>query len=161
MRSATVILHVPFEDLGTLEPELLSAGLKIKMLDASTSNLKDTDAITPDLLVVMGGPVGVYETDAYPFIQDEMDLIRTRLLKQKPTLGICLGAQLMAATMGARVYPGRNGKEIGWGAIQKGRDADHYPWFYSLFEEGVRVLHWHGDTFDLPAGASPCQHSPV
>jgi|SRR6185312_1457087 len=153
MRSATAIFHVPFEDLGTLEPELRNAGFEIQVLDASTSDLKKADAITPDLLIVMGGPVGVYETEAYPFLEDEIALVRKRLIAQKPTLGICLGAQLMAAALGARVYPGTKGKEIGWGALQKGRDTERCPSLESLFYESIRVLHWHGDTFDLPAGA--------
>ena len=147
------IFHVPFEDLGTLEPELRNAGFEIHSLDASTSDLKNADTLAPDLLVVMGGPVGVYETEAYPFLEDEVVLIRKRLTAQKPTLGICLGAQLMAAALGARVYPGTKGKEIGWGALQKGRDAERCHSLQALFEEGVRVLHWHGDTFDLPVGA--------
>lgn len=153
MRSAMAIFHVPFEDLGTLEPELRSAGFEIHPLDASTSDLKNADVLAPDLLIVMGGPVGVYETEAYPFLEDEVALIRERLTAQKPTLGICLGAQLMAAAVGARVYPGTQGKEIGWGTLQKGRDAERCPSLSSLFDEGVRVLHWHGDTFDLPACA--------
>lgn len=153
MPSATAVLHIAFEDLGTLAPVLRDAGFQVELQDASTFDFKRAAAGTADLLVVMGGPIGVYETEAYPFLQDELALLRKRLAAGRPTLGICLGAQLMAAALGARVYPGKNGKEIGWSPIQAGPDANRFPGLAGLFEDDLRVLHWHGDTFDLPAGA--------
>jgi GMP synthase (glutamine-hydrolysing) len=101
----------------------------------------------------MGGPIGAYETSAYPFLIDEIDLLRRRLQARRPTLGICLGAQLMAAALGAAVFPGDKGKEIGWGPILGGRDQALCPALSELLAPGVNVLHWHGDTFELPAGA--------
>jgi GMP synthase (glutamine-hydrolysing) len=98
---------------------------------------------------VLGGPIGAYEDDLYPWLKDEIALIAARLKAGKPTLGICLGAQLMARALGARVYPGR-AKEIGWKRL-------------TLTAEGEKllaplrdlpVLHWHGDTVDLPEGAT-------
>jgi GMP synthase (glutamine-hydrolysing) len=106
------------------------------------------------VLVVLGGPVGVYQRDAYPFIEFEIELLRSRLAGKRPTLGICLGAQLMAAALGARVYPGRHGKELGWAPVHAGSDFSVPPWFAALLTPKLRVLHWHGDTFDLPAGAT-------
>jgi GMP synthase (glutamine-hydrolysing) len=153
MPSALVILHIAFEDLGTLEPVLRSAGYEIDVRDASTFDFNLADAFAPDLLVVMGGPIGAYETEAYPFLQDELEFLRLRLSASRATLGICLGAQLMAAALGAWVYPGKNGKEIGWAPLRSGRDAGRYPWLANLFQDELRVLHWHGDTFDLPPGA--------
>ncbi len=80
--------------------------------------------------------------------------MRSRLERDAPTLGICLGAQLMAAALGASVYPGQAGKEIGWGALQPGRDVGACPAITELLAPDVSVLHWHGDTFDLPRGAA-------
>jgi len=73
--------------------------------------------------VVLGGPIGVYEQQEYPFLTDEIACVRRRLDARRPILGICLGAQLMAAALGARVFPGKNGKEIGWAPLQAGPDA--------------------------------------
>jgi GMP synthase (glutamine-hydrolysing) len=94
--------------------------------------------------------MGVYEQQEHPFLTDEIALIRQRLAARKPTLGICLGAQLMAAALGARVYPGTNGKEIGWSTLQPAGDQAAPEWFAPLIAPSLQVLHWHGDTFDLP-----------
>lgn len=99
-----------------------------------------------DLAVICGGPIGVYETDRYPFLVDELAAIEARIDGGGPTLGLCLGAQLIAAALGAPVYPGRR-KEIGWGRIQLSLDGRH-SCLAGLAD--VPVLHWHGDTFDLP-----------
>jgi GMP synthase (glutamine-hydrolysing) len=153
MRTALIINHVPFEDAGTLGDELTDAGFAITQIDASTASLSAIDAVAPDLVVVLGGPIGVYEQDAYPFIANEIALLRERLAAQRPTLGICLGSQLMAAALGARVHPGTNGKEIGWSALSAASGAAGQDWFAALLAPSLRVLHWHGDTFDLPDGA--------
>jgi GMP synthase (glutamine-hydrolysing) len=112
------------------------------------------DVLAPALLIVLGGPIGVYETEAYPFLQWELQLLRQRLAQNAPTLGICLGAQLMAAALGAPVYPGGQGKEIGWAALLPGADATACPAMAELLIPELPVLHWHGDTFDLPHGAA-------
>jgi GMP synthase (glutamine-hydrolysing) len=106
-----------------------------------------------DLLVVLGGPIGVYDHGEYPFLKDEIACIRERLEARKPILGICLGAQLMAAALGARVYPGEHGAEIGWAPLQAAPGATAPEWFAPLLADGRMVFHWHGDTFDLPEGA--------
>lgn len=149
---AAVFTHLPFEDLGTLEPRLVERGFQIETIDVTTAHFPLPQAARCDLLVIMGGPIGVYEAAVYPFLTAELDCIRQRLAGQKPTLGICLGAQLMAAALGARVYPGGNGPEIGWSAIQSPAGAAPPPWFKPLLDSGVQVLHWHGDTFDKPSG---------
>jgi GMP synthase (glutamine-hydrolysing) len=153
MPKAVAITHVAFENLGTLEAELIEADYSIEVVDACTSEISRIEEIAPDLLIVLGGPIGVYERDAYPFVQSEVELIRGRLERKQATLGICLGAQLIAAASGAAVYPGSRGKEIGWGPLKAGPDLSLYPELRGLFETGVNVLHWHGDTFDLPASA--------
>jgi GMP synthase (glutamine-hydrolysing) len=154
MRTALALTHVPFEDLGSLAEELSARDYEVQVVDACTADLRAVDALAPDLLIVLGGPIGVYETEAYPFLQWELQLLRQRLVQKAPTLGICLGAQLMAAALGASVHPGRQGKEIGWAALRPGADAGACPAMAELLIPDLPVLHWHGDTFDLPQSAT-------
>ena len=153
MRAALALTHIPFEDLGSLREELAAQDYEVQVVDACTADLRSLDALAPDLVIVLGGPIGVYETDAYPFLHGELQLLRQRLVQKAPTLGICLGAQLMAAALGAPVYPGRQGKEIGWAALLPAADASACPAMAELLIPDLPVLHWHGDTFDLPQGA--------
>lgn len=153
MKTALAISHVAFEDLGSLGDALRHAGFEIEVVDACTADWGEIHPLEADLAVVLGGPIGVYDQDCYPFLQAEIDLLRSRLAAKRPTLGICLGAQLMAAALGARVYRGSNGKELGWAPIQANTDSEAPPWLAPLLAPDVQVLHWHGDTFDLPAGA--------
>ncbi|HEV2700936.1 MAG TPA: glutamine amidotransferase [Steroidobacteraceae bacterium] len=154
MPIAVAMTHVPFEDLGSLNEVLLERGFTIHTVDACTADRRSIETLNPDLLVVMGGPIGAYESQVYPFLASELALLRRRLQARLPTLGICLGAQLMAAALGAAVFPGGNGKEIGWAPIIPGRDVAACPAMLELLTPGVHVLHWHGDTFDLPPDAA-------
>jgi GMP synthase (glutamine-hydrolysing) len=149
---ALVLSHVGFEDLGSLKTPLLDRGFSIDYIEVAKAGFPLEHSDTCDLLVVMGGPIGVYELDEYPFLKDEIACIRKRLQQKLPTLGICLGAQLMAAALGASVYPGKNGKEIGWSQIQAAQTRIP-EWFTPLLDPDVMLFHWHGDTFDLPRGA--------
>ncbi len=153
MRSAVAITHVPIEDPGSLSEVLRERGFAIQMLDACSADRQALEDLNPDLLVVMGGPIGAYESEVYPFLTGEIALLRRRLQARLPTLGICLGAQLMAAALEAAVYPGRSGKELGWAPLTAGRDVTACPALAELLAPGVNLLHWHGDTFDLPSGA--------
>ncbi len=111
MRNAVAIRHVAFEDAGTLEGVLADRGIALRYLEAGVDDLapaKDTD-----LLVVLGGPIGIYETDRYPFITGELAIIEAALKQGTPVIGICLGCQALAAVLAARVYPGKQ-KELGW-----------------------------------------------
>ena len=151
--TALVLSHVAFEDLGSLQPVLLERGFSLETATGCTAKFPLRQAESSDLVVVLGGPIGVYESRAYPFLDHEIACIRERLEAQRPTLGICLGAQLMAAALGARVYPGAHGPEIGWMPLHT--DDEPTPeWFAPLLAPGLRVFHWHGDTFDIPAGAT-------
>ena len=144
------IRHVAFEHLDLLENILSRRGHDVRYLDAGVRPLDDMDPIADHLVVVLGGPIGVYQREAYPFLEAEIDFIRRRLKARRPTLGICLGAQIMANALGARVYPGPT-KEIGWKSLTFTKIGKFSP----LGGVGIKpVLHWHGDTFDLPPEAS-------
>jgi len=151
---ALVLSHIGFEDLGTLRDPLLNRGFTIDSVEVASSAFPFDAAADSDLLVVLGGPIGVYEQADYPFLKNEIAAIANRLDAGKPTLGICLGAQLMAAALGAPVYPGKNDKEIGWAPIKPAPQTTLPDWFKPLVAPGLHVLHWHGDTFKLPAGAT-------
>jgi GMP synthase (glutamine-hydrolysing) len=146
---ALVLRHVHFEDLGTFGQVLEQAGYAITYSTVGDADFLDTDPLEPDLLVVLGGPIGVYEDDVYPFLAAEKAFIAGRLEAQKPILAICLGAQLVAAASGGRVFPS-GVKEIGFKQITLTSAGMESP----LRHLGnVAVLHWHGDTYDLPEGA--------
>ena len=157
MKRAVAIRHVAFEDLGTFEPALRARGFAIDYVDAATDDLRGIDATQPDLLVILGGPIGAYEENLYPFLIDELALIERRLATELPLLGICLGAQLMARALGARVYPS-GVKEIGWSPVSLTAAGTQSALKHV---EGIPVLHWHGDTFDLPQGASHLASTPL
>ena len=144
------IRHVGFEHLDLLEGILEQRGHEIRYLDMGVDRLDDIDPQADDLVVILGGPIGVYERDAYPFLNAEVAFTARRLSARKPTIGICLGCQIMAAALGTEVYPGP-AKEIGWKPLQLTN-----PGKFSLLGDigGAPVLHWHGDTFDLPHGAT-------
>jgi GMP synthase (glutamine-hydrolysing) len=152
---AVVLSHVPFEDLGSLQPVLRERGFSIEIIDAATAPFPLQLAELCDLLIVLGGPIGVYETDAYPFLMGEIECVRRRLEAKRPMLGICLGAQVMAAAAGARVYPGTAGAEIGWKPVAWSGAGEPPAWFAPLLAEAPAAFHWHGDTYDLPDGAEP------
>jgi GMP synthase (glutamine-hydrolysing) len=115
-RSAVVIRHVAFEDLGLLAPVLDAAGWSASYCEAPTEDLADPSIEKADLLVVLGGPIGVHEVSAYPFLRPGLSLLERRLARDRPTLGVCLGGQLMAKALGAQVFAGPV-KEIGWSHV--------------------------------------------
>lgn len=143
------IRHVHFEDLGTLEPLLRQRGYEIRYVDAGVRGLNSLNAREPDLLMVLGGPIGAFDEAVFPFLAAELALIRERLEARLPILGICLGAQLMARALGAGVAP-MGVKEIGFGPLILAAAAEE-----SVLSAlaGVPVLHWHGDSFEIPANA--------
>jgi GMP synthase (glutamine-hydrolysing) len=151
MKHVTVIRHVAFEDLGSLTEALNQQNYTVQYVEAGADDLTSINPST-DLLVVLGGPIGAYDDQDYPFLLDELHLLEHRLAKDLPTLGICLGAQLMARALGAKVYPGSR-KEIGWSPLDLS-PAGQQSSLAHLAGDQTAVLHWHGDTFDLPAGAT-------
>ena len=149
-KTCIAIRHINFEDLGTFAEPIRTAGYEIRYLDAVSDDL--TPAGAADLVVFLGGPIGVYEESAYPFLTSELRIAARRIEGRRATLGICLGAQVIARAGGAQVYRGPHGKEIGWEPVSltdEGRRGATAP----LEGEGGWMFHWHGDTFDLPQGA--------
>lgn len=141
--------HVPFEGLGSIEPWLKKAGYEITGTRFfEVAELPDLREI--DFLVVMGGPMSVNDEDKFPWLVAEKKFIWDAIAKNKPVLGICLGAQLIASALGAKVYPNKV-KEIGWFPVYgiKANDESVFK-----FPESITVFHWHGETFDLPSGAT-------
>jgi GMP synthase (glutamine-hydrolysing) len=149
MKTAIAIRHLHFEDLGTLEPLLEARGYDIQYADATQDDLTALDVQAADLLVVLGGPIGAFDDAAYPFLIDELALVWRRLESRRPLLGICLGAQLIARALGARVYA-LGVKEIGFGRLALTPEGERSP-LAALGD--IPVMHWHGDQFDIPPGA--------
>lgn len=140
-----VIRHVCFEDLGALAGELERRGLGFDYVTAPDGALDGLEDAR--LLLVMGGPVSANDTDRYPYLGREIDIIRRRVERGSPTLGICLGAQLIARAMGAEVAP-MPAPEIGWGPLELAGAGSAGV----LRHLNTPVLHWHGEAFELPPG---------
>lgn len=147
-QTVAAIRHLHFEDLGTLEALLQEAGYQIRYYESGVDELPDP-VTGADLAVVLGGPVGVYETEAYPEMATERTWVKTRMKACRPTIGICLGAQLMAAALDSEVGPMER-KEIGFAPLELTEAGRRGPLRHL---EGIPVLHWHGDSFAIPAGA--------
>ena len=146
---AHYLQHVPFEGLGSIKPWLKDAGYEISC-SALYRSTEFPDLGTVDLIIVLGGPMSVNDEGEFPWLIEEKRFIRDAIEAGKPVLGICLGAQLIAKSLGARVY--RNHcKEIGWfpvhGIFRSGSSR-----IFS-FPSTIEVFHWHGETFDLPRDA--------
>ncbi len=147
MPTALVLRHLHIAHLGNLEGVLRDHGYDIRYVDvaeASPHGLPD-----PDLVVVLGGDMGVYEKDEHGFLEGELAYLRERLAAERPTLGICLGAQLIAEALGETVRRGKT-VEIGFREVtptEAGRDSP------LRHVSGVPVMQWHSDTFGLPSGA--------
>lgn len=149
--------HVPFENLGSIEHWINEKNFSLSATklyeDSGFPNLNDFD-----WLIVMGGPMGAYEEDKYPWLRDEKVFIKNAIDRNKIVLGICLGSQLIAGALGSKVFPNKE-KEIGWFPVkltQSGRNNK----IFNSFPEDATVLHWHGDTFDLPGDAEHLAESP-
>lgn len=142
--------HAPFEGLGCIKDWIDS-----KKFSLSSTLLYETDDLPSaeniDWLIVMGGPMGVYDEDKFPWLKKEKLLIKNAVEKGKIVLGICLGSQLIAEVLGAKVYKNKF-KEIGWFPVSFTEEARN-NFFFNSFPQELTVFHWHGDTYDLPSGA--------
>lgn len=141
------IQHLAFEDLGSFEDIFYQHGFRVRYFEAGVDDLRPALEHS-GLTVILGGPISAFERDRFPFLGQEVDLLKQRLANNLPTLGICLGAQLIAKALGANVYPGHT-KEIGWGQLTL------HPVINNILAplENIKVLHWHGDAFDVPENA--------
>ena len=142
--------HVPFEGLGLIAEWIESHNHTVEV---TRLYLGETlpDPASIDILIIMGGPMGIYDEEEYPWLADEKQFIRGAIEKKKTILGICLGAQLLADCLGGTVRSNRE-KEIGWFSIT--RNSVVKSPIDDLLPNEFSVLHWHGDTFSLPPGAT-------
>ncbi|MFN3395705.1 MAG: type 1 glutamine amidotransferase [Thermodesulfovibrionales bacterium] len=147
-----IIKNVPMEGPGTIEDYLKTIKAPYQIINISAKEL------VPDLshfshLVIMGGPMAVYEMESFPFLKEEALLIERAIKSGLHVLGICLGAQMIAHVLGARVYPGRV-KEIGWYEVSLTEEGKRDQVMSQISDNGkATVFQWHGDTFDIPKGA--------
>lgn len=150
MPIALVIQHEEYEGLAGFEQPLIERGYRIDKVNVRDPHFDTLCFLDADLLVVMGGPMGVYEVERYPWMNHEIIRVAERIMADLPTLGVCLGSQVMAAAMGAPVYKGQY-NEVGFKPVtltEAGKAS-------SLAAVGdLPLLHWHGDTFDLPEGVT-------
>lgn len=158
MRRLLVCQHVPHEILGTLDPMLRAAGFRIRYVNFGRDPGARPDMRRYSGLVVLGGPMNCDQRERFPHLDTEVSLIQQAVAAGKPVLGICLGSQLLARALGARVR--RNPvKEIGWYDLMPVGAGHHDPLFRHL-GAGTKVFQWHGDTFDIPPHAVHLASSP-
>ena len=150
MAIALVIQHEDYEALGGFQQPLEARGYDIELVSVRDRHFDTLSFLDPDLLVIMGGPMGVYETAANPWMNHEIVRVAERIIANLPTLGVCLGSQVMAAAMGAVVYSGPH-KEVGFKPVSLTEAGQKSP-LHALGDSPI--LHWHGDTFDLPDGVT-------
>jgi len=152
------LMHVPFEGLGCMEQWITRHNHTLSYTHFYDNHqLPNVNNI--DWLIVMGGPMGVYDEAQYPWLAEEKAFIREAIEKGKTVIGICLGSQLIAEVLGAKVYPNKQ-KEIGWFDLELTTEGKNQE-VLAGFEEKFPVFHWHGDTFDLPAGSKHLFQSEV
>jgi GMP synthase (glutamine-hydrolysing) len=156
LKTAAIICHARFLDLAAFGEILDQKEYRVRYYDAGQEALSfDVD---PDVLITLGGPVGAYERSDYPWIDAEMSLLSRHLRLGRPLLAICLGAQILAQTLGARVFKGT--PEIGWSPIEL-TEAGWHSELRDTGKQGIPVLHWHADVFDLPIGAQRLASTPL
>lgn len=151
MAKLWVIQHIQCETLGIIADALKAEGVSFESIRPSEGRPVPKELKDASGLVILGGPMGVYEQDRYPFLRQEIHLIQQALREDKPVLGICLGSQLLATALGAKVKKGKK-KEIGWYPVTLTAAALSDPLWRGV-EPSFMAYHWHGDIFVLPSGA--------
>lgn len=158
-REVLAIRHVHFEDLGSLERVLGERGCPVRYLDVGLARIEAPNPLAPSLMVVLGGPIPAFDDARYPTLVPLLAMIEKRIAAGLPTLGICLGAQLIARALGARAYPAQQA-ELGWTPLTLTPAGKAGP-LRHLDGAHTSMFHWHGDTFDLPAGATLLASTPA
>ncbi len=148
MKRALIIRHVPHEGVAGYRQPIEAAGYEIDRVDVADPDFGAIDLREPDLLIMMGGPMGVYEQEAHPWIRCQLRRLAMRLEADRPTLGVCFGAQMIAAALGAEVYRGPV-NEVGFHKVEVHANGRAGPLSHLV---DVPVLHWHGDSFTRPEG---------
>jgi GMP synthase (glutamine-hydrolysing) len=152
MAKIVVLQHHPAETLGNIAGALEGCALAWQYVRIFDGHPVPHDMKGAGGLIVMGGPMGVYQQERYPFIRDELRLIENAINAKLPVLGVCLGAQIVAAALGAKVEKNPAGKEIGWYPVGMSAAARDDGLFGGAAET-ITPFHWHGDVFDLPRDA--------
>lgn len=150
MKQIIVLQHAGCEAPGLIAGAIERKGVEIKTVRGFAGEAVPVETGAAAGLVIMGGPMGVYETDRFPFLRQELRLIESALREEKPVLGVCLGSQLLASAVGAEVKKGKQ-KEIGWHEVRLTDEAASDPLMRGLKRE-FTAWHWHGDVYGLPAG---------
>jgi GMP synthase (glutamine-hydrolysing) len=145
-KTALIIRHVPYEGVAAFRAPIEAAGYEVDRIDVSDPRFSTLELVEHDLLIMMGGPMGVYEQDKYPWIACQLRRLARRIDANRPTLGVCFGAQMMAEAMGGKVFAG-HASEVGFHPVTLSETALAGPLRHVA---EVPVLHWHGDTFTLP-----------
>src|SRR6185295_13368554 len=172
MSRAIVLQHVPFEGPGRIIPVFRDFGIPCEVRHVYRGDEVPTDLDEVRVLIILGGPMGVADvgTEKFPFLAKEVETIKRLIAADRPVLGICLGAQLIAHAAGAKVYPnvkpgatpdaaGTPMPEIGWGPVQFPFPGGTDPIVFGL-SDGSPMFHWHFDTFDLPKLPAPANPPP-
>jgi GMP synthase (glutamine-hydrolysing) len=164
MAKVYVLQHHRVENLGTIAEALEGAALAWQYIRVHEGHPVPREMKGAGGLIVMGGPMAAYQADRYPFLRDEMVLIEQAVTEELPVLGVCLGAQIVATALGARVTRNPAGKEIGWYPVTLS-DSALEDRLWRGVAPTITPFHWHGDIFELPTGAvslassekTPCQ----
>lgn len=156
-KTALIVRHVPVEGVAGFRDPIEQAGYDVERVDVADPAFAGLDLTAPDLVIMMGGPMGVYEHDLHPWIPSQLARLAERLAADRPTIGVCLGAQMIAAALGAEVFPGP-AKEVGFHPVNFTPEAQAGPLRHL---DGLPMLHWHGDTFHLPEGVELLGSTPL
>lgn len=153
MPHALVLRHMYSNSLFAIETMFRERGISFSYIEGFSTDLSTVDPLADDLWIILGGAMGVYEADIYPYLREEVRLVGERMKADKPMLGICLGSQLMATALGSPSYKGKQGPEQGFFPLTLTEAGKNSPLRH--FDPALtRVLQMHGDTFDLPPGTT-------